>query len=51
MALWLASKLRLFLEWLTLPLLLTAMQLPQVTIHVQLYVSLPHALQHLNARV
>ncbi len=31
MAVWLASKLRLLLEWLTLPLLLTAMQLPQVS--------------------
>ena len=29
---WLASKLRLLLEWMTLPLLLTAMQLPQVCI-------------------
>ena len=28
---WLAAKLRLLLEWLTLPLLLTAMQLPQVS--------------------
>ena len=27
---WLASKLRLLLEWTTLPLLLTALQLPQV---------------------
>ncbi len=27
---WLASKLRLLLEWMTLPLLLTALQLPQV---------------------
>ena len=30
MTAWLAPKLRLLLEWMALPLLLTALQLPQV---------------------